>query len=365
MPHGCSCSCLFAVLVLISVLLVAEVATSTDEPRPHKHENFLKKGIVERNRTAASPYKLKGELSTDVAKPPAGIADVAISLLPPPPVPPAVTTSRCTLKIVTGGDLPYIEDAQPVIDNQRAFAQRQGYGHEVHIGNYAHPWIGYWHKIDVLLRELQAPDPAAVLVWMDLDMIVTDPTQNMFERILNLYPDEAVILTEDALRGSLVPGMQSAKRLVNTGIIIVRRGPEAVRVFQTLFEYGRRVRDAAYLPQAADTLHEQDAFSSLLGGPRKHVWGRHVAVIPQRRGSINLNTFARSFYETRYQDSADVQWRAGDFTAHCTGLRKQQREWCINESITAAHVAIVAEDDCRNETLMQIEHGESVGSFIV
>jgi hypothetical protein len=253
---------------------------------------------------------------------------------------------------VTGGDAAAVGDAhaQMVMENQRSFAWRQGYAYEVHAGNYAHPWIAYWHKIDVLLRELHMAEPPEVLVWMDLDMLVTDPTQGMLERILAAYPENAVILTEDAQQGSLVPSMDSAKRLVNTGVILVRSGPTAVRVLEKLFEYGRQHRDAAYLPQSTDTLHEQDAFNSLLGGPRGHVWGRHVAVIPQRMGSMNLNTFARNAYDEQYRDSVHVEWSPGDFTAHCTGLRKQLREWCITDALVVANIAVSAADGCLNDT---------------
>lgn len=271
-------------------------------------------------------------------------------MLPAPPDPWAAARWSW-LKIITGGDAASVADAQKVISNQQAFAQRHGYGHEVHEGNYAHPWIAYWHKIDALLRELQRPNPPEVLVWMDLDMLVTNPLQKMLESILEAHPHRAVILTEDAQRGSPIPGIARAKRLVNTGIILVRSGPRAVRVLERLFDFGRQHRDAAYLPQDMDTLHEQDAFNWLLGGPRRHVWGRHIAVIPQRRGGLNLNTFARNLYDPQFKDPASSEWSAGDFTAHCSGLRPQLREWCIEDSIVAAQGALSVKEACSNETV--------------
>lgn len=278
-------------------------------------------------------------------------------LLPPPLPPPTSTGSWRQLKIVTGGDETSVESAQNVIGNQQNFAQRHGYSHEVHVGNYARPWIAYWHKIDVLLRELRAPNPPEVLVWFDLDLVVTNPTLNMLEAVLAAHPSEKMILTEDALTGSDIPGIEGAKRFVNTGVILVRASPEAERVLEKLQEYGREHRNAAYLPQDTNTLHEQDAFNSLLGGPRKHVWRRHVAVIPQRSRDLNLNTFARNLYDTHFQDPIRAEWRAGDFVAHCTGLRKQLREWCITDTIEAAELAAATADMCRNKT--QHEAAES------
>lgn len=273
-----------------------------------------------------------------------------LRFLPPPPALPTTTDSWQWLKIVTGGDEVAVAAAQNVIGNQKDFARRHNFAHEVHVGNYAHPWIAYWHKIDVLLRELRAPNPPEVLVWFDLDLVVTNPSQNMLEGVLAAYPNGKMILTEDAHRGSLIPGTEQ-KRTVNTGVMLVRSSPEAVRVLEKLLEYGREHRNAAYLPQHTNTLHEQDAFNSLISGPRRHVWRRHVAVIPQRSGSLNLNTFARNLYDGHFEDPVQTEWAPGDFTAHCTGLRKQLREWCITDSIEAAEVAVAASDMCRNGTL--------------
>jgi hypothetical protein len=259
------------------------------------------------------------------------------------------TDSWKWLKIVTGGDESAVAFAENVITNQQAFARRHGFAHEVHIGNYAHPWIAYWHKIDVLLRELRAPDPPEVLVWFDLDLVVTNPPLSMLHDVLAAYPSEKMILTQDAHVGSLIPGIDHAERFVNTGVIIVRSSPEAERVLERLLDHGREHRNAAYLPQETNTLHEQDAFNSLLSGPRKHVWRRHVAVIPQRFGALNLNTFARNIYDAHFKDPLHAEWTSGDFTAHCTGLRQQLREWCIADSIEAAELAAAATDNmCRN-----------------
>jgi hypothetical protein len=256
------------------------------------------------------------------------------------------------LKIVTGGDAIAIatQTAKDVIANQKAFAHQHGYAHEVHVGNYAYPWIAYWHKIDVLLRELRAPNPPQVLAWFDLDLVVTNPPSDMLEDVLAAHPNEEVIITQDAHRGSEIPDDVHAKRFVNTGVIVVRSSPEAERVLEKLLAYGREHRNAAYLPQDTNTLHEQDAFNSLLSGPRQHVWRRHIAVIPQRSGGLNLNTFARNIYDAHFEDPVHAEWQAGDFTSHCTGLRKQLREWCIADSIEAADSAMAAFDRSMNRT---------------
>lgn len=267
---------------------------------------------------------------------------ITMGLLPAPEEPLNTGEPWRRLKIVTGGDATYVAEARQAVDNQRRFAETHGYGHEVHVGNYASPWIAYWHKVDVLLRELRAPRPPEVLVWMDLDLLVTNPKEAMLERVLAEFPNKAMVLTEDAMRGGDVPGAEHAKRLVNTGVIILRSGPQAMRVLEALFDYGRQYRAAAYLPQDKETLHEQDAFNALLGGARRHVWSQHVAVIPQRRGALNLNTFARTFYDERFKDPAEAQWAQGDFTAHCTGLRRQQREWCVADYAALAEASLAA-----------------------
>jgi hypothetical protein len=275
------------------------------------------------------------------------------------------------LKIVSGGDQSSVKAARDVVANHQAFAKYKGYAYEVHSGNYAHPWIGYWHKIDVLLRELRAPRPSKVLVWLDLDLIVTNPTLDMFERILAEHPKHEVILTEDAHRGSLIPGLDHARRLVNTGVILVRNSADAVRVLEKLLDHGRQHRESAYKPQDTNTLHEQDAFNFLLSGPRRHVWRRHIAVIPQRSGSLNLNTFARNNYDGHFQDPQEVEWIMGDFTAHCTGLRKQLREWCITDSIQAAESAMpkekheVAVDTSQNGTFCEGRGLQAIGCMLL
>eukprot|EP00929_Paragymnodinium_shiwhaense_P044040 TRINITY_DN22598_c0_g1_i1.p1 TRINITY_DN22598_c0_g1~~TRINITY_DN22598_c0_g1_i1.p1 ORF type:complete len:445 (+),score=103.87 TRINITY_DN22598_c0_g1_i1:71-1405(+) len=358
------------------------------------------------SRDASGPTK-KGFLRATPAPPPppaaeegegeesgASSPDAKLLLLPPPPPPPSPEgmAAKPRLKIVTGGDAAMVAAADKAVANHRAYAKMHGYGYEIHTGNYAAPWVAYWHKIEVLLRELQAPDAPEVIVWVDLDIIFTNPTLRMFEDILSRHPSKDVILTEDAFRGDVVPGsddivgnIERPRRLVNTGVIIVRtklphseksssqpvaagdnlqQGCGAVRVLEKLFDYGRGFRDAAYQPQSADTLHEQDAFNQLLGGPRRHMWLRHVAVLPQRGSAgLNLNTFARSYYDARYKANRrqPVQWRNGDFTAHCTGLRWQQREWCIDDSVEAAQAALAKaqflaiDANCGNGTLSAAE----------
>jgi len=334
---------------------------------------------------------VKSEKCDDCADPPE--EDL---LLLAPPLAPSVRTWR-RLKIVTGGDAASVAAASRVIANQQTFAELHGHAHEVHIGNYASPWIAYWHKIDVLLTELRRPNSAEVVVWMDLDVVVTNPSQDMLKRILAANPDKAIVLTEDALRGgsalAAASGMAAdtpsfhlsekegnvkkavaataqlydAERLVNTGVMLARQNEDAVRVLEQLYEYGRHYRPAAYFPQVTGTLHEQDAFNWLLSGPRKHVWRRHIAVIRQRNAGLNLNTFARSHYDLRYHDPADAKWQVGDFTAHCTGLRQQQREWCVDDSVFAAEEALAADEALRkasqNETQAMIVEGSVLTSL--
>lgn len=249
-------------------------------------------------------------------------------------------TMGCRLKIITGGDVVSGSSEMKAIANQQAFARRHDYQHEVHIGNYAHPWTPYWHKIHALLHELRTPPSTSctpeVLVWTDLDVVMTNPPQAMLDQILFASPRAALLLTEDPARGADLPAVGRAKRLVNTGIIIARRGAAAESILEKLFEYGRRHSNAAFLPQSMDTLHEQDAFNWLLGGPLGHLLGGVVKIMPQRHGDLNLNTFARNFYDDNYKDPEPTEWVMGDFTAHCSGLRQQLREWCIDDACAAA-----------------------------
>jgi hypothetical protein len=171
---------------------------------------------------------------------------------------------------------------------------------------------------------------------MDLDVVVTNPSQRMLDDILAANLHSKIILTEDPQRGEGIPVAGRAKRMVNTGVIIVRRSSEAQQVLEKLFSYGRRHHDAAYRPQSTNTLHEQDAFSWLLGGPLGRLLSRQVAVIPQRQGRLNLNTFARNLYDESYHDPEHTEWVEGDFTAHCSGLRPQQKEWCIRDACDTA-----------------------------
>merc|ERR1711907_276129 len=64
----------------------------------------------------------------------------------------------------------------------------------------------------------------------------------------------------------------------------------------------------------------------------------------------NLNTFARNIYDAHFEDPVHAEWQAGDFTSHCTGLRKQLREGCIADSIEAADNALAAFDCSMNRT---------------
>jgi hypothetical protein len=268
------------------------------------------------------------------------------------------------LKIITGGDQDMVDEAHKVIENQRAYAKRHGYSFEVHVGNYAYPWTAYWHKIAALLREIRAPQALAdVVIWMDLDVIITNPAQKMLEWILSEHSKSAVLLTEDPQRGSGLPFVGRAKRIVNTGIILVRRRPEAHLLLDKLFMYGRRHDNAAYQPQSTNTLHEQDAFNWLLGGPLGGLLGRHAAVLPQRHNHLNLNTFARNFYDMKFKDPSSSEWTLGDFTSHCSGLSLQMREWCVDDSLAAAeHVTSNAEDstlEVRSQLGLEVAAGNA------
>lgn len=270
------------------------------------------------------------------------------------------------LKLITGGDDVLSDIAREAIANQRAFAELHGFAHEVHPGNYARPWTAYWHKVHALLLELRRPQPPSdvtmgeeapeAVVWFDLDLVVTDLQSTMLEEILAEYPKAAIILTEDPRGGGSLPTVGRARRLVNTGAVLARRGPVAELLLEKLFEYGRQHREAAFSTQDADTLHEQDAFNWLLGGPLGRLLGKHVAVIPQRQGDLNLNTFPRNAYDTSYEDPPGAEWMPGDFTAHCSGLRDQLREWCITDSVAAASDSLLGaassadeqeDDDCQ------------------
>merc|ERR1711971_806841 len=90
-------------------------------------------------------------------------------------------------------------------------------------------------------------------------------------------------------------------------------------------------------------LHEQDAFNWLLGGPLGRLLGRHVSVIPQRQDGMNLNTFPRNLYDAQYKDPESAEWVVGDFTAHCSGLHEQLREWCIEDSCAVAETLLAGQ----------------------
>lgn len=250
------------------------------------------------------------------------------------------TCASQSLHIISGGDArPWTHS---VVYNHKEFARRHGHSYAFASENAAHPRRAYWSKIRLLLDELEAPQTDADwLLWVDDDIVFT----NLGSEMLTTW--QASVLSNGK---ALSVSEDSAKYTVlNTGMILVKRGAESRQVLSDLWKFGEGF--LSNCPQSR-CLHEQQALRNL------YTFGRHgapsfysdrVLVLPQRNDAVglNLNTFHRTSHydacrgvQQDYEyDTPDSRWRNGDFTCHVTGMNIHMRSALLTECLEHAHGA--------------------------
>jgi hypothetical protein len=125
------------------------------------------------------------------------------------------------ITIVTAYDDKIKEYAEPIIENQRAYAEKQGYCYAVYKGNLAHDngifRAPYWSKIVAISDQSKKAKPGNWIVWMDASAIVTNTDQE-FRKIIDTHgKGKDVILTTDAYQKG-VPNIEDQGTPINNAV---------------------------------------------------------------------------------------------------------------------------------------------------
>lgn len=106
------------------------------------------------------------------------------------------------ITIVTAYNDSIKDYAEPILENQRAYAEKHKYCYAIYQGDLAHdkgnPRAPYWSKIVAIWDQWNKAKPGGWIVWMDASAIVTN-TEKRFEEIIAQYGrgKKDVIVTDE------------------------------------------------------------------------------------------------------------------------------------------------------------------------
>lgn len=240
--------------------------------------------------------------------------------------------------------------AELAIDNQATYARRHGYAHRSFIGHisgaqFLDPSRGdeselrggglYWQKLTAMAQALDQglEDERGVLrpcdwaVWMDSDVVITNPTLRLGDVVATYAPPPAApeLTSVDVL---LVP---DDRHPVSGGVFLVRN---------TAIGRGFISAVSALYPAYKDnSLPEQSAMATVAymaePWPSSHkvtypTLNLHpsVAVLPQR--AIN------AFPDLNRNQGEHVTWQPCDFVAHMAGVRHRDRAQVMRAVLATA-----------------------------
>ncbi len=264
---------------------------------------------------------------------------------PIPDVKPAREYSYCEGKknpitIVTAYNDAIKEYAEPILENQRAYAQKHGYCYVVYTGNLAHDdgiaRAPYWSKIVAIWDQWKKSTPGSWIVWMDASAIITN-TDKTFTDIIYRYGRDRnhVILTKDAMPQWGIP--------INNAVFALRRNSWTKDWISKIWSRsdlslgGEENCGTLYYPHCH---YEQQAMTELW--QKNSDVKQHTSLIPNRE----MNSFYRFSHDDQkrnmrldyYQDDKETfHWHVGDFICKITGmegrLRTPMTQFVLNECI--------------------------------
>lgn len=192
--------------------------------------------------------------------------------------------------IISGGDLTAKRNF-PIYtrENQSQFARNKQYNFQHHAGNLAANYVGYWHKIYMIMDALTNPSNR-VVVWFDDDGVV-DANSDMLDRYIQQFPDANMVIARDP----------EDFAYINSGALIVRNSERTWQLLADIIRIGEgNSNHLMKCSQAADCLHEQQAIQMLLEGKVASAsgikWSKYIAVVPQydSKTGLNLNFLLKS-----------------------------------------------------------------------
>jgi hypothetical protein len=239
------------------------------------------------------------------------------------------------------------------------FVHNWGYRFQTFSGNLADGCVGYWHKIFMILDQMEHPENK-VIVWFDDDGVVSK-TSNMIEQYLDAYPNKGMVIAVDP----------EAFAYVNTGAIIIRNSIKMRELMVEMLKVGEEKRKVGHgweydngklqtLQECAQQhlcLHEQQALAELLKkertvGPGWHEtvfrsttqdWAQVVQVVPQidLLTQRNMNLFYKNDFNFKLMgrdnihsnQKVEYRFQQAPFFVQCAG--PGDKNTCVENLIRA------------------------------
>lgn len=229
------------------------------------------------------------------------------------------------ITIVTAYNDAIKDYAEPIIENQRAYAEKHNYCYVVYNGDLAHdngnPRAPYWSKIVAIWDQWQKVKPGSWIVWMDASAIITN-TDKTFASIADRYGkgQKDVIVTNEPQ----VP--------INNAVFALRKNDWTEKWIQKVWSrcdlsQGGEGRCRG-TKQDPDCHFEQESMTGL--------WEDNLDV--KDHTSLISNRVMNSFYRfshtntdrnDRYlqydDDVKKFHWHPGDFICKVTGMQGRLR----------------------------------------
>lgn len=178
----------------------------------------------------------------------------------------------------------------------RAYAEKHGYGISLFTQSTQNERHPSWNKIVTLLDVLKSTE-AEYVVWMDDDVLITNPEKSLLSFIdeFGFRESEAIVMMCEDL-----PGEQST--LMNAGVGIFKRGGATEKMLETIWWLGSQ------MPlQLRGFSYEQEVFNWYYKFARRS----DMKLIPHG----TLQSIARP----------GGMWQPGDFAAHVTAGELSRR----------------------------------------
>jgi hypothetical protein len=154
-----------------------------------------------------------------------------------------------------------------------------------------------WSKIKLLQREMKNNPLIPYIVWIDDDILITNDKID-FSQLIKEYPfqeNTGVLVSEDVIWSPF-----------NTGIIVCKNNEETYNYFDEIWELCEKYPD------------------------KKHsgLWEQDIMVIHDRMKESYITKIPHNIIQSFHRDHTlpkEKKWKAGDFSAHFTGMTLEKR----------------------------------------
>lgn len=151
-----------------------------------------------------------------------------------------------------------------------------------------------WSKIKLLMREMKKNPTIPYIVWIDDDILITNDEID-FSELMEAYPFHCVLVSEDVIWSPF-----------NTGIIVCKNNDMTYNYLGEIWDLCEQYPD------------------------KKHsgLWEQDIMVIHDRMYPNYITKIPHNIIQSFHRDHTlpnEKKWKAGDFSAHFTGMPLEKR----------------------------------------